>query len=69
MIKIEKDSKTFCIAPWVSIHTWPDGKTYPCCLWNSRDPVGNVNNESLEEIWNNKRMKETRKAFVKLRGR
>ena len=65
MINIEKDSKTFCIAPWVSIHTWPDGKTYPCCLWNSRDPIGNVNNEPLDKIWNNKRMKETRKAFLK----
>ena len=62
---ILEKSNSFCIAPWVSIHTWPDGKTYPCCLWNSRDPIGNVNNEPLDKIWNNKRMKETRKAFLK----
>ena len=60
-----KESKTFCIAPWLSIHTWPDGKTFPCCLWNSGDPVGNINNESLEQIWNNDKMKQTRTAMVK----
>ena len=56
---------TFCLAPWVSIHTWPDGKVFPCCLWNSRDPVGNVNAQSLEEIWNNEKMKKIRRSFLK----
>jgi len=61
---IEKPD-TFCLAPWVSIHTWPDGKVFPCCLWNSRDPVGNVNAQSLEEIWNNEKMKKIRRSFLK----
>ena len=61
---IEKPD-TFCLAPWVSIHTWPDGKVFPCCLWNSRDPVGNVNAQSLEEIWNNEKMKKIRGSFLK----
>lgn len=61
---ILKKSKTFCIAPWVSIHHWPDGKTYPCCLWNSREPVGNLNEQSLNEIWNNDVMKQTRKGML-----
>ena len=47
-----KESKTFCLAPWLSIHTWPDGKTYPCCVWNSGEPVGNINDESLDKLWN-----------------
>ena len=63
--EILKKSKTFCLAPWLSIHTWPDGKTYPCCLWNSGDPVGNINNESLEQIWNNEKMKQTRTGMLK----
>ena len=50
--EILKKSKTFCLAPWLSIHTWPDGKTFPCCLWNSGDPVGNINDESLSVISN-----------------
>ena len=59
-----KENKSFCLAPWLSIHTWPDGKTFPCCIWNSNDPVGNVNDSTLKEIWNNDRMKSTRVAML-----
>ena len=58
--KILEESKTFCLAPWLSIHTWPDGKTFPCCIWNSNEPVGNINDESLKDIWNNDTMRRTR---------
>ena len=34
-------------------------------MWNSRDPVGNVNAQSLEEIWNNEKMKKIRRSFLK----
>ena len=60
-----KESKTFCLAPWLSIHTWPDGKTYPCCVWNSGEPVGNINDESLDKLWNNDVMKKTRVGMLK----
>ena len=60
-----KENKSFCLAPWLSIHTWPDGKTFPCCIWNSNDPVGNVNDNTLKEIWNNNRMKSTRLSMLK----
>ena len=59
-----KENKSFCLAPWLSIHTWPDGKTFPCCIWNSNDPVGNVNDNTLKEIWNNDRMKSTRLSML-----
>ena len=61
---ILKKSKTFCLAPWLSIHTWPDGNTYPCCLWRSDKPVGNINEETLVEIWNNDTMKRTRAGML-----
>lgn len=55
-----KKSKTFCLAPWMSIHNWPDGKVYPCCVWDSGDPVGNVNDTSLKELWNSEKFKDAR---------
>jgi len=58
--KILEESKTFCLAPWLSIHTWPDGKTYPCCIWNSNEPIGNINDQSLKDVWNNDAMRRTR---------
>ena len=60
-----EESKTFCLAPWLSIHTWPDGKTYPCCLWNSNEPVGNINDEPLGKIWNNNILKKARIDMLK----
>lgn len=51
---------TKCLAPWMSIHHWPDGNVYPCCLWDSGDPVGNLNEQPLEEIWNAPKLKDAR---------
>ena len=55
---------TKCVAPWISIHNWPDGNVYPCCLWDSGDPVGNVNVQPLSEIWNSDKLKETRLKMI-----
>lgn len=63
--KIDKDNKSFCLAPWMSTHVWPDGKTFPCCIWNIKEPVGNVNKNSLKEIWNGDDLKETRVKMLK----
>lgn len=53
-------SKTFCLAPWMSIHTWPNGNVYPCCLWDSNLPVGNLNKNTIDEIWNSPSLKKGR---------
>ena len=26
-----KESKTFCIYPWIHLHAYPTGEAYPCC--------------------------------------
>lgn len=62
---IDKDNKSFCLAPWMSTHVWPDGKTFPCCIWDIKKPVGNVNKNSLKEIWNSPDMKEARLKMLK----
>lgn len=54
------ESKTFCLAPWMSIHTWPDGNVYPCCVWDSNLPVGNLNENTIDEIWNSPDLRESR---------
>jgi len=39
-----------------------DGKVLPCCSWFGYEiPVGNVNNQTIYEIWNFKQMKNLRK--------
>jgi len=57
---MKSDSKHFCILPWVHMHIWPNGTTYPCCLATNDYVVGNTNESSFKEIWNSPRMKELR---------
>lgn len=58
--KLLNNSESFCMAPWMSIHTWPNGNVYPCCLWDSSAPIGNLNTDSIEKIWNSDKLKDTR---------
>jgi len=59
------DKKNFCISPWVHIHTWPNGNVYPCCMTSMEDTVGNLKDNSLEEIWNSPKIKQLRTDFLK----
>ncbi len=53
-------SKVFCFAPWMSIHAWPNGNAYPCCMWNSSKPIGFYSESSIDELMNSNILKETR---------
>jgi organic radical activating enzyme len=55
-----KDSKTFCIYPWIHLHAYPTGEAYPCCHAEMAHPVGNCRNNSLEEIWQGPAMTQLR---------
>lgn len=46
--------------PWVHMHLWPAGFTYPCCMSDPDHPVGNTQNQSLQDIWNGPQMNQLR---------
>ena len=54
------DTKTFCMMPWTHMHIWPAGYTYPCCMADPTLPVGNTQEQSLQDIWNGPEMRELR---------
>ena len=54
------DSDTFCMLPWMHLHAYPDGRAYPCCFAFDPYPVGNLNKNSLQEVFNGEKMKEMR---------
>jgi radical SAM protein with 4Fe4S-binding SPASM domain len=54
------DSDTFCMLPWMHLHAYPDGRAYPCCFAFDPYPVGDLNKNSLEEVFNGEKMKEMR---------
>ena len=55
--------KTFCIIPWIHLHSWPNGDCYLCCIGDAGNPeavVGNLTENTLNEIINNDKMKKIR---------
>lgn len=64
MSKAGPENKTFCILPWVHMHIWPNGVTYPCCLATNDYVLGNTNEKSFQELWNSDRMRTLRKNIV-----
>jgi sulfatase maturation enzyme AslB (radical SAM superfamily) len=56
-----KDSKTFCIYPWIHLHAYPTGEAYPCCHAEMGvGQVGNCRENTLEEIWTDVPMQRLR---------
>lgn len=59
------ESKTICAVPWMHLNFEPNGKVVPCCLTSAHDYfAGDLNKDSIEEIWNSKNMRRLRKEMV-----
>ena len=59
-----KDSKTFCIYPWIHLHAYPTGEAYPCCHAEMAYPVGNARHKTLEEIYRDAPMRGLREDML-----
>jgi len=58
-------SKTICAVPWMHLNFEPNGKVVPCCLTSYHNYfAGDLNKESIEEIWNSQNMKDLRKEMI-----
>lgn len=60
-------NKNLCVIPWVHLNLNPDGAILPCCITsaNQKDSrIGNINDMSLEEAWNDKKMRKLRIQFM-----
>jgi radical SAM protein with 4Fe4S-binding SPASM domain len=58
-----RESSSFCMMPWVHIHTWPDGRVLPCCLGNPENPLGHLD-EGLTGVWNNDAYRRFRQKLL-----
>ena len=59
-----KESKVFCMAPWVHVHNMPNGDIQPCCIAAIGKPMGNLYEDEIEVIWNNDNYKTFRKNML-----
>ena len=54
------NSKHFCMLPWIHLHGWSQGEAYPCCMAEMGETVGNLRDNTLEEVWNGESMRQMR---------
>ena len=58
-------AKQYCEYPWTSLTVMADGNVVPCTqISNNEIVLGNINENSLEEIWNGKKYEEFRKMHI-----
>jgi len=62
-----KTNPSFCIMPWVHLHVTQEGNVTPCCQarWDKELAFGEINFESMAEIWKGKKMDIFRKSLLK----
>jgi sulfatase maturation enzyme AslB (radical SAM superfamily) len=58
---LKNQSKTFCMHPFTGLATREDGAVKVCCR---SAPIGNIQDNTLEEIWNNDTMQLVRKQVL-----
>ncbi|MCK5707882.1 MAG: SPASM domain-containing protein [Candidatus Aureabacteria bacterium] len=54
-----------CIFPWMSLFAKENGDVYPCCMLYYYEPakMGNLYEQDIEEIWNNKKYQKFRQLI------
>ena len=58
-------SKQYCEFPWLSVSIMADGNVVPCTQISNHELVlGNINKNTLEEIWNGKKYQELRRMHI-----
>ena len=58
-------NKVLCDFPWEKMTVSWDGDVVPCCFdYNKRYALGNINNQSLLDIWNGEKMHALRREMM-----
>jgi hypothetical protein len=64
---VKKKIVSVCFYPWSALSVLWDGKAVTCCVdYNGLQGVGDLNSQSIAEIWNGPVLSATRRNFGKL---
>ena len=65
--RVGKRIVSVCFYPWAALSVLWDGRAVTCCMdYNGVQGVGDLNTESVAEIWNGRALGAIRKDFGKL---
>lgn len=60
----KRNINTFCSIPFEYAHIEDTGDVYPCCPSKFKLAIGDLNSDSLQEIWNSKAAVAVRKSII-----
>jgi MoaA/NifB/PqqE/SkfB family radical SAM enzyme len=61
----EKPKVQACVLPFRDLNIWADGKAVLCCEdWNEEHVVGDLNTQSLDEIWHGPELEKVRRKHM-----
>lgn len=63
--EIYKTTKHYCPLLWNHLHINTMGDVQPCCMAPFNTSLGNINEKSLDEIWNGRAMRKARRRMLK----
>ena len=58
------ENPSFCMYPWTHLHAYPDSSVHLCCMSDMDMPLGDLNDNTLEEIWHSERMVDVRRKMI-----
>jgi len=61
-LKRMRPEERYCHYPFDTLAIWSDGNVGPCCAYQGKNiPVGNIREQTLQEIWHGEKMQRLRK--------
>lgn len=57
---------SFCVLPWIHLHSWTNGDVFPCCyaVSNEKTKLGNLQTQTVQEVLNSENFRLLRKQMV-----
>lgn len=57
-------TKQFCMSPWTHMHFMPNKDVNPCCLSPITETIGNMNEQTIKQVWNSEDMRQLRNNML-----
>jgi len=65
LIKRKRNARTYpCFDAWYHFFVRWDGSVVPCCVWEGKTDFGNINEQSIMEIWNSEVYQDFRASLL-----
>lgn len=59
-------NNSFCVLPWIHLHSWTNGDVFPCCyaVSNENTKLGNLQTQTVQDVLNSDRFRFLRHQMI-----